>query len=169
MVPEMDPNNPLSPHPRTKRVYIGGNNHHIEIRQRERKRKGQVATEWVGQVVSTFESAKRVRNGKRGAVDRSENDQGPFVMSLAEGEMIFARRKDRPEEPADYYVVCKLDKAGNSSRIHFAPHWDARKASEQDRWDVTPGDLKDCGPEPGKPPQKVRVGPLGDVTLLEND
>jgi len=102
-------------------------------------------------------------------VDRSGNDQGRFLLSLAEGEMIYARRKDRPDEPAEYYVVCKLDKSGNSSRIHFAPHWDARKASEQDRWDVTPGDLKDCGPEPGKPPQKVRVGPLGNVVVLQND
>jgi hypothetical protein len=102
-------------------------------------------------------------------VDRRGNDQGTFVMSLAEGEMIYARRMDRPAEPADYYVVCKLDKAGKSSRIHFAPHWDARKASEQDRWDVTAGDLRGCGPEAGKPPQKVRVGALGDVVLLKND
>ncbi len=106
-------------------------------------------------------------------VDRSENDQGTFVMSLAEGEMIYARRWDPKQKQAtgapDYFVVCKLDKSGNSSRIHFAPHWDARKASEQDRWDVTPGDLKDCGPEPGKPPQKVRVDPLGNVVILEND
>jgi hypothetical protein len=169
MVPDMDPHDPQKPHPRTKRVYIGGHNHHIEIRQRQRKRKAQVLTEWVAQVVSTFEAAKRVRVERRDAVDRSDNEQGSFVMSLAGGEMIYARRKDRPDEPPDYYVVCKLDKAGNSSRIHFAPHWDARKASQQDRWDVTPGDLKDCGPEPGKPPQKVRVDPLGNVVVLDND
>lgn len=204
MVPEMDPEEPQKPHPRTKRVYIGGNNHHIEIRQRQWKRKGQVVAEWVGSVVRTFEAAKRNTarlkalrdagvphsrklknlpgddrkkykdlvadvNRRFPIVDRSDNDQGRFVMSLAEGEMIYARRKDRPEEPPDYYVVCKLDKTGNSSRIHFAPHWDARKASEQDRWNVTPGDLKDCGPEPGKPPQKVGVDPLGDMVLLEKD
>jgi hypothetical protein len=79
--------------------------------------------------------------------------------------MIYGCRKDRTKEPADYYVVCKLDKSG----IYFAPHWDARKANEQDRWNVTPADLKDCGPEPGKAPQKVRIGPLGGVFLLEND
>jgi CRISPR-associated endonuclease Csn1 len=169
MAPDMDPNDHHKPHPRTKRVYIGGNNHHVEIRERQRARKGQLAAEWVAPVVSTFEAAKRVRLAACDAVDRSENDQGAFVMSLAEGEMIYARRKDRPEQPPSYYVVCKLDKAGNSSRIHFAPHWDARKASEQDRWDVTPADLKACGPEIGKPPQKVRVGPLGDVTVLDKD
>jgi len=173
MVPDMDPDDPQKPHPRTARIYIGGNNHHIEIRQRERKRKGQVVTEWAGKVVTNFEAAKRVRVENRDGVDRSDNDQGGFVMSLAEGEMIYARRWDPKQKQAtgapDYFVVCKLDKSGNSSRIHFAPHWDARKASEQDRWDVASGDLKDCGPEPGKPPQKVRVDPLGNVVILEND
>ena len=46
-------------------------------------------------------------------------------MSLSEGEMVYARRNDRPEEPANYYVVCKLHKSGRSCRIFFAPHWDA--------------------------------------------
>ncbi len=149
--------------PRTTRVYIGGNNHHIEIRENRKTGK------WSGEIVPTFEAAKRVRIEKRDAVDRSDNDESCFMMSLAEGEMIHARRKDRPDEPPSYFVVCKLDKAGNSCRIHFAPHWDARKASEQDRWDLTPADLKNCGPEPGRPPVKVRVGPLGDVTVLERD
>lgn len=155
--------------PRSTRVYIGGNNHHIEIRQQQRQRRGQCVTEWVGRVVTTFEAARRVRTEKRDAVDRSDNHQGAFVMSLAEGEMIYARRKDRPEQPPDYYVVCKLDKAGNSCRIHFAPHWDARKASEQDRWDATPDDLRTCGPEPDQPVQKVRVSPLGQITVLVRD
>lgn len=149
--------------PRTARVYIGGNNHHIEIRFDAKKNK------WVGEIVSAFAAAKRARSPYRELVDRSDNESGVFVMSLAEGEMIYARRKDRPEEPPSYYVVCKLDKTGNSSRIHFAPHWDARKASEQDRWDVTPADLKDCGPEPGKPPLKVQVSPIGKVRVLEKD
>lgn len=166
------------PDPRTARAYIGGNNHHVEIRQRSRRRKGQTATEWTGTVVSTFAAAKRLRppknaDGTRGdaraAVDRTDNDDATFVMSLAEGEMIYARRKDRPDEKAGYFVVCKLDKSGNSCRIHFAPHWDARKASEQDRWSVTPNDLRVCGPNPGEPPYKVRVGALGDVRRLEKD
>jgi len=169
MVPHMDPDDPTKPHPRTKRVYIGGNNHHIEIRERVRKRKGQPISQWTGEIVSTFDAAKRVRIRKQPAVDRSDTDAGRFVMSLAEGEMIHARRSDRPEEAPSYFVVCKLDKAGNSCRIHFAPQWDARKASEQDRWAVAPNALKDCGPEPGKPPVKVRVGPLGDVLPLEKD
>lgn len=126
MVADMDPNAPQKPHPRSKRVYVGGNNHHIEIRQKHRKRKGQVVAEWAGQVVSTFDAAKRVRIEKRDAVDRCDNDQGRFILSLAIEETIYVRRKDRPEEPPDYYVVCKLDKEGNSFSIHFAPHWDAQ-------------------------------------------
>jgi len=171
MVPHMDPDDPSKPHPRTKRVYIGGNNHHVEIRE-------DANGKWTARIISTFDAARRVRPPKNAdgtrpepqpAVDRSDNDDRTFVMSLAEGELIYARRKDRPAESPDYYVVCKLDKAGNSCRIHFAPHWDARKASEQDRWDVMPGDLKNCGPHPGEPPCKVRVGPLGDVTRLKRD
>ncbi len=163
LVPHMDPSDPSKPHARTKRVYIGGNNHHIEIRESLKTGK------WSGEVIPTFEAARRVRIEKRPAVDRADREGQLFVMSLAEGEMIYARRKDRPDEAPNYFVVCKLDKLGNSCRIHFAPHWDARKASEQDRWAVTPADLKECGPEPGQPPYKVRVGPLGDVQRLDRD
>jgi CRISPR-associated endonuclease Csn1 len=172
MVPEMDPRDPQKPHPRSKRVYIGGNNHHVAIRERERKRKGLTVTDWAGELIATFLAARRVRIDKRCAVDRSNTGKGRFIMSLAEGEMIYARRWDPKAKQAvgspDYFVVCKLDKSGDSCRIHFAPHWDARKASEQNRWDVTPGDLRECGPEPGTPPYKVRVSPLGDVRRIND-
>jgi CRISPR-associated endonuclease Csn1 len=169
MVAHMDPDDASKPHPRTKRVYIGGNNHHIEIREDHKTAK------WSGDPIRAFDVARRLRPPKnpdgsraepRPGVDRADNQNGRFIMSLAEGEMIYARRKDHPQEPPDYFVVCKLDKP---ARIHFAPHWDARKASEQDRWDVTPADLKDCALEPGTPPYKVRVSPLGEVTRLERD
>lgn len=145
---------------RTDRVYIGGNNHHIEIRENRKTRK------WAGLIVPTFEAARRVRIQNRDAVDRADSDDSTFLMSLAEGEMIYARRRDRPKEKPGYFVVCKLDRP---TTLHFAPHWDARKASEQDRWTASASQLRDCGPAPGKSPQKVRVGPLGDVTLLEKD
>lgn len=171
MVPDDDPH--------AVRVYIGGNNHHIAIR--ENRKTGR----WSGKVVRMFEAARRVRpaqspdgsrEGPRPAVDRSDHANARFVMSLAEGEMIYARRKDRPEELADYFVVCKIDPSG---RIHLAPHWDARKAppsdkkkrtsEHQDRWDAVPAHLEDCGPEPGNPPYKVHVGPLGEVHRLDRD
>jgi len=184
--------------PRTARVYIGGNNHHIEIRQNIKTGK------WTGRVVTTFEAAKRnaarlralkqagvptpekwreLPHGERmrlkpviaeinrrfPIIDRSDSETERFVMSLSEGELIYARRKDRPAEATDavgYFVVCKLDKP---ARIHFAPHWDARRASEQDRWDVAPTGFKECQIEPGHPPVKVRVGPLGQITILQKD
>lgn len=127
-------------------------------------------------MVSTFDAARRVRAEKQPAVDTSDNADGRFVMSLAEAEMVYARRKDWPDDPPDYYVVEKLDSSG--TRIHFAPHWDGRKAprsgearrpNQQDRWNVTPADFRHCGPEPGQPPIKVRVSPLGEVTRLERD
>jgi CRISPR-associated endonuclease Csn1 len=205
MAPEMDPEDHSKPHPRTKRVYIGGNNHHVEIREHTKKRKGETVAEWAGKVVKTFYAAKRnadrlkalkdagVPSSKKlrqmskeerkrfapivadvnqrfPVVDRSDNDAGNFVMSLAEGEMIFARRwnpkNKQPVGSSGYFVVCKCDPNGS---IHFAPHWDARSASEQDRWSVTPSNLKKCGEEPGKPPYKVRVSPLGEVRRLERD
>ncbi|HUU95336.1 MAG TPA: type II CRISPR RNA-guided endonuclease Cas9 [Phycisphaerae bacterium] len=160
--------------PRTARVYISGKNHHIEIREDTK------TVRWSGRIVTTLEAARRVRIGKGDAVNRCDIDGRRFVMSLAEGEMIHARRKDRPEEPPNYFVVCKLDKpATGQPRIHFAPHWDARKAppsgkkkrtlQHQDRWDVTPADLQNCGPMPGEPPYKVRVTPLGEVIPLSDD
>ena len=149
--------------PRANRVYIGGNNHHVEIR--EHAETGR----WAAGVISGFEAAKRVRLCKQPAVDRADDERGRFIMSLAEGEMIYARRADRPDEGPSCFVVCKLDRAGASCRIHFAPHWDARKASEQDRWSATPDNLRQCGVEPGTPPVKVRVGPLGDVTIVNRD
>ncbi|MCH7994606.1 MAG: hypothetical protein IIB57_09190, partial [Planctomycetes bacterium] len=166
LIPHMDPDDPSKPHSRTKRVYIGGNNHHVPIRENRNTGK------WLGTVVSTFDAAKRVRMQKRDAVDRSDDEHTSFIMSLAEGEMIYARRWDPKKKKAtgraDYFVLCKL-KSGSSCRIHFAPHWDARKASEQDRWAVTPGHLKQCGPDPATPPYKVWVSPLGEVRRLEKD
>jgi CRISPR-associated endonuclease Csn1 len=199
MIPDMDRDDPTQPHPRTRRVYLGGSNHHLEIREG--------AAKWVGEVVTAFDAAKRnaarldalrkagvpasakyrrlerserqrfapiIREISRrhSIVDRSANDKGRFVMSLAEGEMIYARRWHGGAEQAvgapECFVVCKLDIKGNSFRIHFAPHWDARKASEQDRWDLPPADLRKCGPEPGKTPYKVRVDALGAVRRIDD-
>lgn len=177
--------------PTAARVYVGGNNHHVEIRADQRGR-------WSGQVVTTFDAARRVRIEKRPAVDRADEPErrGIFVMSLAEGETVYMKHPTR--DYADYFVVFKLDKP---QTVHFIHHWDARP--RQDRKDalghVIPGSacediavavskLRDFAPPDypgGKPPRprrdgspwpqtpphplKVRVGPLGDVTVLERD
>ena len=158
---------------RTQRVYESQSNHHIEILE-------DVETgRWTGRVVRTFDAAARVRPPKdddgsrpesKPAVDRSDRDGKRFIMSLSEGEMIYARRNDREANAPDavgYFVLVKLDP---TNRIHFAPHWDARPAAEQDRWKggVTPANLKDCQPEDGVPPYKVQVSPLGDVRRIDD-
>ncbi len=143
---------------REQRVYDSQNNHHIEIREDLK------TCRWTGEVVSGFEAAQRVRRKKRDAVDRSEHNGQQFIMSLSEGETICCRRPDVADEGAGYFVVAKLDRRSTGQDIiHFVAHWDARPASDQDRWRAKPSDLKDLGPAAGEPPYKVQVGPLGDV------
>jgi len=202
----------LDEDPRTKRVYIGGNNHHIEIRERARERKGEIVREWGGKVITTFEVARRNTqrlNALRGAgvpsggewrslskearrrfksvisdinrrfplVDRTDTDEGQFVMSLAEGEALHMRHP-KTNEPG-YFVVFKLDKP---STVHLIHHWDARRSqprkddegnaiahSQRESIPLPVSKMRDLGIEPGKPPVKVRVSPLGDVMPLIHD
>jgi len=165
------------PDERMDRVYDSQNNHHVEIRENLRTGK------WQGKVIRAIDAARRVRPAKSPdgtrpeplpPVDRSDGPATRFVMSLAEAETIHACRKDRAREQpgaVDYYVVAKIDKLRNGARIHFVPHWDARKArgeGKRDEWEVTPADLKGCGPEEGSPPYKVRVSPLGEVRRIDD-
>ncbi|QDU01704.1 CRISPR-associated endonuclease Cas9 2 [Gimesia chilikensis] len=167
------------------RVYVGGNNHHLEIIEDETTGK------WSGTVWDTFTVSQRVNPPKRKGTNSKlpmvigreleslkQEDRLPkqlqkyyenktFVMSLAEGEVIFARRNDRePDSPdaIDYYVVVKLDK----KRIFFAHHWDARRADQQDRWGASFSDLKNLGPNSDQPPFKVTIDPLGVVRRIKD-
>jgi CRISPR-associated endonuclease Csn1 len=199
------------PDPASQRAYVGGNNHHIEIRVAPDK-KGQAA--WTGEIVSSFEAAQRnlarlrafraakvpkpaefkklpaaekkrwrpiIRQIEQAhpIVDRRDNPDkgGTFLMSLCEGETLYMRRKDSKE--VGYYVVAKLDKPRS---VVLVPHWDARSATERkdsegrkvedskrEQFSCTPSDLRDLAP-PGHPHAvKVRVSPLGTVTVLQRD
>jgi len=167
--------------PRANRYYEPQNNHHIEIRE---NKKGK----WVGEVITNFEAAKRVRVKRpkpkpKGwspppAVNREDTKKGKFVMSLSIGEMVYMKHPGTGEP--DYFVVFKIDGTGP---IHFTPHWDAGRARETEkcpaREDIKlPGkktgglsatQLQDLGVEEGKGPEKVWVGPLGDVKVLHRD
>ena len=199
--------------PASKRAYLGGNNHHIEIRVAKNK-KG--LEKWSGEVVTGYEAIQRklaklrafreagipsqkalrkLSSAERAKlkpelrrielaypiVDRADDDKkgGQFVMSLCEGEMLLMRRKTKQGEPpgeVGYFVVAKLDKPQS---IVVVPHWDARKATERkdsddkkvpdsqrEQFAVTPSDLRDLAP-PGRPhAMKVRVSPLGKVTVI---
>jgi CRISPR-associated endonuclease Csn1 len=179
---------------RTKRFYIGGNNHHIEIRQDK-------TGKWKGAVISAFDAANRLKvqlnkikeARKTGLtktekariindnpiVNRSDNTDGSFVMSLAEGETFWM--KHPKSGIAGYFVVFKIDPSGE---LHFVHHTDARRAKgEKDqegkvltgsnREDVgggiMPSSLKNLGIEPYKYPVKVRIDPLGQPKVMEKD
>lgn len=193
--------------PASRRAYVGGNNHHIEIRQDARGR-------WSGEIVTAFEAAQRklakIRAFRRSRipppekfralprperrkltpelraieqnhpiVDRRDDDSkgGRFIMSLCEGETLFMKHKQSGE--VGYFVVAKLDKPQS---IVVVPHWDARAATERknaegqkvpdsgrEQFAVTPGDLKALAPPGHDHAVKVRVSPLGVVTVLERD
>jgi CRISPR-associated endonuclease Csn1 len=163
--------------PSSLRIYDSQNNHHIEIRENKRGK-------WKGEVITNFDAVKRVKPHKRSglrpqpAVNRADTEKGKFVMSLSIGEMINMKHPETGK--ADYFVVFKID--GNGT-IHFTPHWDAGRDKEKDKCPARedlklPGkktgglsatQLENLGVEEGKPPQKVWVGPLGDVKVLTRD
>jgi hypothetical protein len=118
-------------------------------------------------------------------VDRADNPAkgGTFVMSLAQGEMVLARRWDpkskQPVGSPDYFVVAKLDPPNT---VVLVPHWDGRRAkgrkdeegkivpqSQRDDFAASPSILFKCGPQDGQPPFKVRVDPFGEAVPLEHD
>jgi len=150
---------------KSMRVYQTQNNHHIEIRENE---KGK----WLGEVITNFDAARRVRADKKPIVDRNENKNGKFVMSLARGEMVHMKHPNTQE--ANYFVVFKID---SSKAIHFTPHTDANPASSKKkgvklREDISlvPDDLRQniIFNEDGVP-EKVKVSPLGKVKVLVKD
>lgn len=181
-----------------KRFYRGGNNHHIEILEHAKTGKWSGETISMYQAaqrnierlralkkagVPPARELRKMQKGERGRyavivsgisreypiVNRAGRDGKKFVMSLAEGEMIYGRRWDgktkRPIGRASYHVVAKLD----DKRIFFATHWDARRADAQERWAVSGAGLRACGPEDNTPPAKVWVSPLGEVRFLQGD
>ncbi len=112
-------------------------------------------------------------------VNRADDEAlgGRFVMSLCEGETLYMRHK-WTKEPG-YFVVAKLDKPQS---VVLVPDWDARAAgprkdssgkpvpdSQRESFTATPSDLASLAP-PGHPHAvKVRVSPLGVVTVLHRD
>ncbi|WP_437186915.1 type II CRISPR RNA-guided endonuclease Cas9 [Planctomicrobium sp. SH668] len=163
----------LQPHERSRadRAYVGGNNHHIEIRE---DAKGK----WSGKVVSMFEAAQRVRKEKRNAVNEDDDpEKGRFIVSLAAGETICLR--DEETGKTDYFVVCKLDKP---QTVQFMHHWDARRAvgekdengnlrpdSKRKAIGITATKLKSYAPNGADAPYKVWVSPLGEVQKRNSD
>ena len=156
--------------PKASRAYVGGNNHHIEIRTND---KG----EWSGEIVSMHEAARRARMYKTDPVDRSYDlDRGgAFVMSLAEGETVYMRHKQTGVP--GYFVVVKLVKPAT---IEFKAHWDARRATgeQNEQGELIADSKRESNPvsaaqlaglaAPGEAtPIKVVVNPLGEIQRVE--
>jgi hypothetical protein len=156
--------------PKASRAYVGGNNHHIEIRTND---KGV----WSGEIVSMYEAARRARVQKTDPVDRSydPNRGGAFVLSLAEGETVYMRHKQTGVP--GYFVVVKLVKPAT---IEFKAHWDARRATgeKNEQGELITDSARASIPvsaaqlaglaAPGEvTPIKVLVNPLGQIQRVE--
>jgi CRISPR-associated endonuclease Csn1 len=155
---------------RAARAYVGGNNHHIEIRT-------DLQGKWSGEIVSMHAAAKRARIQKVDPVDRSDDPEkgGRFTMSLAEGEIVLMLHK-HTRQPG-YFVVTKLEKP---SSVVFRAHWDARRAggekdgsgalienSQRDQFDVSPAQFAKLAVPGEETPIKVVVDPLGVPHRIE--
>ncbi len=156
--------------PKASRAYVGGNNHHVEIRTND---KGV----WSGEIVSMYEAARRARVQKTDPVDRSydPNRGGAFVLSLAEGETVYMRHKQTGVP--GYFVVVKLVKPAT---IEFKAHWDARRATgeKNEQGELITDSARASIPvsaaqlaglaAPGEgTPIKVLVNPLGQIQRVE--
>jgi hypothetical protein len=159
----------IDPAPRSPRVYVGGNNHHIEIRENA---KGK----WTGKIIPAYLAAQRVRIHRQDAIDQSDcPDDGKFIMSLAQGDVVHMRLLDSKE--SGYFVVFKLDKP---QKIQFKWHWDARRAmgekddegnvikdTQREEFPVSASQLKELAPPGEVTPIKMMVDALGRVRRLE--
>lgn len=109
-------------------------------------------------------------------VSRVPRDGKRFVMSLSEGETLHMLHPVTRQD--GYFVVFKI----SPGRAFFIHHWDARASvlrkdpagnvipdSQREEIGIAPSSLRDLGVEPGKPPQKVRIGVMGDVMRLVHD
>jgi hypothetical protein len=204
---------------REDRIYQGQNNHHIEIREngkgkwagtiittfeavgrnRERLKARRAACSSLGLpprtapgTNATLAALFREIDAKRSIVERHDNADGRFIMSLAEGETVLMKHPDTGE--LGYFVLFKLDKP---QTMHFKHHWDSRRAmgvrdlngdivanSEREDIAVSATQLKHLAPSlqppgtsvseraAGQPPErllKCRLSPLGDPRQVYAD
>ena len=181
-----------------KRFYVGGNNHHMEILEDEKTGKwkgvcwdmftvaGRVRPPKARLALPMVIGRELDRLRQEGLLPaKLENEiyKGKkFVMSLAEGEILYmkspmAKIKRTKVKDVDYFVVVKIDE----KKVYFTHHTDARPAQGRknprtgktgdvrDMFDMSANQLHDAGPEPDKPPIKVRIDLFGNVRALCND
>jgi CRISPR-associated endonuclease Csn1 len=135
-----------------RRAVKRGSNHHIAIFEES---DGKGGVRWVGEVVSTFEAARRAR-AKEQIVKKENRNGGRFIMSLAINDMVRVGRGDSTR----YYRVQVID--GRSSQIRLRLMTAARIENDSTRLLKLPNALKelDC--------VKVNVDYLGRVRELHD-
>lgn len=144
--------------PASMRAYLGGNNHHIEIRAAKNKKGGD---DWSGLVVTTFEASQRKIRRLRAIstagipkpydlrkLPKNERKKWRSILREIELSHPLIDRSDttdgrfvmslcegetlfmrhKKKGELGYFVVAKLNK---SPGILLVPHWDARPAGEQ--------------------------------------
>ncbi len=143
-----------------------GSNHHIEVVQTKNKRG---AVKWEGVLVSTFEAARRKRDGLP-IINRDHGPGREFLFSLANGDII---ELDDEQGRRDLYVVRTITRSGTTPSIEFVGINDARKKGTKHQ----PGTIKGenawytstVGALREKKCQRVVVTPLGEVRRVGRD
>ena len=158
--------------PASLRAYVGGNNHHIEIRAAKNKKGSET---WSGVIVTGFEAARRklarieairaagvprnlrklprderakwkpaLREAEQSypLVDRRDDDRLGGRFVMSLSEGEMLFMKHKHRDEVGYFVVAKLTKP---QRIVLVPHWDARSATE--RKDAQGNKVADSGRE----------------------
>jgi CRISPR-associated endonuclease Csn1 len=139
-----------------------GNNHHVEIVETT-DAKGQ--TKWAGVVVSTYEAMRRLKM-REPVVQRDHGEGKRFLFSLAGGEVIKLKDKDKDTEDgakAEWrlYIIHSVWKSGGAVRVEFTGVSDARQKDAIRKahavWTATDDVLRqrEC--------RKVLVTPLGEI------
>jgi CRISPR-associated endonuclease Csn1 len=126
-----------------------GSNHHVVYRTT-----GPGNSErWIAAVLPMWDAAERARTGKS-LIDRSEDQNGRFVMSLSIGESFLI---DDGNGGRSLCIVQKMRQ--DDGRINYKLHTDARKATDisKDNLCLSPEKLRRLNA------QKVTVDPVGRV------
>ncbi len=126
-----------------------GNNHHIVYRAVVDGEKQK----WTAEVVTMWDAATRTRTSGP-LVDRSDEDNGHFVMSLSIGEM-FEMDANGNSPRRILCVVQKLRQ--DDKRLYYKRHTDARPSEEwkKDNLSVSPTKMQQ------RNARKVTVDPIG--------
>ncbi|MCC6125037.1 MAG: type II CRISPR RNA-guided endonuclease Cas9 [Pirellulales bacterium] len=167
-----------------ERFYQVSNNHHVEIVEDLESGK------WSLECVDMFDAARRVNppksEKKQPLVKRSHGPGKKFIMSLAEGEVLYMKSPPMTRMTTnefDYFVVFEI----NDKKINFLHHTDARPATarknpktgmlEETREEISlsAAQLKALSLPNNEPPRKVRIKLPGnrenpeDIQFLDHD